>query len=209
MKKLGIAVTTVICIGLSALLAQAAAVHYSFNETAVGNWEVYVQVTGADTAGLSSYSLWVDAGAGVSYVENTLGTVGAGFVPKGFSPATLSSAYILGKFNVGNFQTFTAPILGIGKVPVDDPGVIPGTTPHVSLGVPALLGTLTTPADMGLGASNLTDFFPGDAGLFNEAGTGYLTSVPAATHEVNPIPEPVTLTLLGIGGLAMLIRRQR
>ena len=33
-KKLGIAVTTLICIGLSALVAQAAAVHYSFNETA-------------------------------------------------------------------------------------------------------------------------------------------------------------------------------
>ena len=205
MKKFSIAVTTLICIGLFALAAQAAAVNYTFNETAVGNWEVYVEVTGADTAGLSAYSLWVNAGAGVSYAENTLGTVDGGFTPIGFSPATLSSGFILGQFNVGNFQTFTAPILGIGKIAVDEPGAIPGTTPHVQLGVPALLGTLTTPA----GLTTLQDLFPGDAGLFNAAGDGYQTSPPDATHEVNPIPEPVTLALLGLGGLAMLIRRRR
>ena len=112
MKKFSIAVTTLICIGLFALAAQAAAVHYTFNEPAPGTWEVYVEVTGADTAGLSAYSLWVNAGAGVSYAENVLGTVDGTFTPIGFSPATLSSGFILGQFNVGNFQTFTAPILG-------------------------------------------------------------------------------------------------
>ena len=74
MKRLGIAVTTVICIGLSALLAQAATVHYSFNETAVGNWDVYVEVTGEDTAGLSAYAVWVvDVAPGTcSWAQNAL-----------------------------------------------------------------------------------------------------------------------------------------
>ena len=201
MKRFGIAVTTLICIGLSAVLAQAAAVHYTFDETAPGSWDVSVEVTGADTAGLSSYSLWVDATpALVSYTENVLSGI-TNFSPLtvvGFN--TLVQGDVAGKFNAGNFQSLPNAIMGVGKVPVL---VVPLAGDNVDLGVPAFLGTLSTPVGLGVG-----DLYPGDAGLFNAAGDGFQTSPPAATFDVNPIPEPVTLTLLGLGGLALLIRRR-
>ena len=204
MKKL--AVTTLICIGLSGLVAQAALVHYSFDETVSGTWEVSVQVTAdgnGDAAGLSAYGMWVYNTAGVSYAENTLYDPGSF---KGFSPPNLTTMYMNSPdpgdadddFNAGSFQNFgTYALLGVGKVVVSQGAV--------SLGVPALLGTLTTPA--GLGAA---DFGPDGAGLINVGNTNF---VPAGeitiTHEVNVIPEPMTMAVLGLGGLAVLIRRRR
>jgi hypothetical protein len=207
-KRFGIAVTTLICIGLSAVLAQAAAVHYTFDETAPGSWDVSVEVTGADTAGLSAYSLWVKApsGAGVSFAQNILATVDAGFATYGFASGNVSQIAFptLDLYSAGNFQTLTAKLLGVGMVAIDDPGAFPPGSPHVQLVVPALLGTFTTPVGLGV-----ADLYPGDAGLFNAAGDAFHSAPPAATFTVNPIPEPVTLTLLGLGGLALLIRRRR
>ena len=98
-----------------------------------------------------------------------------------------------------------AAIAGIGQIyAVDDAGVISGTTPHVQLGVPALLGTLTTPD--GLGAAN---FEATSVGLLNAAGDGFLSNPPTPTYEVNLIPEPATLGLLSIGTLLILGRRRR
>ena len=206
MRKFGIVITTLICVGLSALAAQAAAVHYTFNETSSGTWEVLVQVTPAagDTMGLSAYAIWVDS-PGVSYVSNKLDTLNGSYAAIGF--LTPVSGYVGALFNAGNFQTTGSPIYDVGINPVyilPPPG--PPPVP-VDLGVPALLGTLTTPAGLTL----TSQLYPGPAGtgLFNGAGDGYQTSPPTPTWEVNPIPEPVTLTLLGLGGLAMLIRRRR
>ena len=204
MSKVAISIMTVLCIGLASLTAQGALVNYTFNETSSGQWNVLVQVSGTDTVGLSAYSIWVNSASGVDYTENVLGTIGAGFAPIGFSPSTEVEGYIAGKYNAGNFQSFGSKIAGIGKVPVDNPGIIPGTTPHVLLGVPALLGTLSTPAGLHLS----TDLYPGSVGLFNADGTGYLASPPTPTWQVNSIPEPVTLLVLALGGLAALLRRR-
>ena len=48
MKKIAI---PLIVMGLAAMVAQAAAVHYLFTETAAGTWEFTAEVSGADTAG--------------------------------------------------------------------------------------------------------------------------------------------------------------
>ena len=203
MGKFAITTIIILCIGLSTLAAQGALVHYTFTETSSGNWDVLLQVSGDDTAGLSAYAIWVNAASGVNYTENTLGTLNAMSQPIGFSPSTLLKGYILGKYNAGNFQSYTAPILGIGKIPVhvDPPPAVP--LPPVDLGVPALLGTLSTPAGLHL----LTDIYPEAVSLFNAVGDGYQSSPPSATWEVNPIPEPATLGLLLIGVLVLLPRK--
>ena len=205
MKKLAV---SMMVISLTAAVVQASdmTAHFSFNETAAGSWAVSAEVTG-DTAGLSAYSIWtrgVDPSQ-VSYEEGTLGTIGDGFAPRGFQSSTFVSGDVGGDFNAGNFQgNGNSAIAGIGTDAVDDAGVIPGTTPHVQLGVPALLGTLTTPD--GLGAAN---FEATSVGLLNVAGDGFLSDPPTPTSEVNLIPEPATLGLLILGSLSILGRRRR
>ena len=67
---------------------------------------------------------------------------------------------------------------------MDEPGIIPDTTPHVLLDVPALLGTLTTPE--GLGPPN---FEATSVGLLNAEGGGFLTNPPIPTFELAEIEE--------------------
>ena len=181
----------------------AASIHYSFDEIASGTWEVNVTVAG-DTAGLSCYTIWVNNSTGVSYVENTLGTLSDGFTPIGFLSSTMLSGDIQGRFDASNYQQYgDVAITGIGITPVyaEAPAGIP--IPPVDLGVPALMGTLTTPA--GLGEA---DFEPQGGWLLNADNTYYYQGDVTITHEVNPIPEPATMGLLVIGGLGMIRRRK-
>ena len=194
MKKFSIAVVTLVCIGLASLAAQAATVTYTFNETVAGSWDVYAEVTSgvAETAGMSAYSVWVyTTPAAVSYAENTLND---GF--SGFLPPNLTQGDVGGDFNAGNFQASGGfALVGVGISPV--------VSGAVNLGVPALLGTLTTPTGLGI-----ADLAGTSAGLLNPANDGFLQTV-AVESVVNPIPEPVTMALLALGGLLALVRRRR
>ena len=202
MKKI---LATMLVVGLMAVVAQAGTVHYSFDETVSGTWTVSVTVTqdpgGDDTAGLSAYGFWVNDTAGVSYVESQLDTLNASYQPVGFlSPV---NGYVGDDFNAGNYQGSTNAVQNIGIIPVymAPPAGVP--TDPIDLGVPAIVGILTTPAGLGVG-----DFAPDDAGLLNLAADGFLTEL-TVTSETNPIPEPMTVSLLAIGGFLVALKRKR
>ncbi len=191
-------------VGLVAVAAQAGAVHYSFDQTTETTWNVSVTVTGDDTAGLSAYGFYVNIDPTlVSYAENTLSAMNSSYQTVGITPGNLVAGDVGGKFNAGNYQgTGAYALLNIGLVPVQVISPIPAL-PSVDLGVPALLGTLTTPA--GLGAADFCN--DSKSGLFNLEADGFLADV-TTTYEVNPIPEPMTMSLIGLGGLALIRRRK-
>jgi hypothetical protein len=159
--------------------------NYIFRETSPGTWEVSIEVSGdGSTVGLSAYEIWVDGvdSSLVSFTENVLGTVvGVEYTPVGF--ASLLQGDVGGSFNAGNYQgSGDSAILGIGMVDIDEPGSLPGTTPHVDLGVPALLGILSTPE--GLDEANFRAI---SVGLFNAVGDGFLNNdLIIPTYEVIP-----------------------
>ncbi len=214
MKKI---VMTMMVIGLTAMVAQAAATHFEFNETAPGTWDVLVTVSGADTLGLASYSIWVYDTPGVSYVENKLSTLRPGdFATIGFPSGSMLSGYMEGTsdFNAGNLQWANEfAVQGIGLIPVQlgpPSPPFPAPPPYdIDLGVPALLGTLTTPTGLGLPAGSPEghdDFAATSANVLDLSGLGVIETEP--TWEVNPIPEPATLALLGMGLIAILRKRK-
>lgn len=191
-----------IIIFITTLNTKAASVHFVFDEVTSGSWNVYATVAGEDTLGLAQYSIWVHTDPlSVSYTENILGTVNSDFAPVGFR--FLASGAVGGRFNAGNFQIpGSLAIVGIGKMLVDEPGGVPGSTPHVQLGTPALLGTLSTPALLSTG-----DFDVTSANLLNAANDGVLS--PPPTFEVNVIPEPgVGMVVMIVGGMWFVVRRR-
>ncbi len=139
------------------LVNELMAVQYTFKETSPGTWEVLVDVSGDDTAGLAAYEIWVDGATSgtVSYVENTLCSA-----TEGFLAANALQDEIAGSFNAGNYQNANSAISGIGKEDVNESGVV--------LNAQALLGTLTT--EEGLTAEN---FRATVVGLLNATGDGY------------------------------------
>ncbi len=194
MKRILAIVFVVSCV---ATLVQAGDVHYKFVETSSGTWEVSVEVTGSDTAGLATYDFWVRDTTGVEYVENTLFDEGDDEDDKGFDPSFLLAEYDGVDFWVDNAQDIDYLITGIGK---DD--VIQGP---VDLDVPALLGTLSTPAGL-----DEDDFEVNFTALLNASGDGFLSDTNVnITYAATPIPEPLTLSLLGIGGAVIAIKRKR
>ena len=210
MKKIAM---TMMVIGLTAMVAQASVVHFSFDETAPGSWDVNVTVNYADTLGLAQYSIWVRGTNAVSYVENQMHTLRPGdFAQMGFQPQFRLQGPIGPDFNAGNFQRadeYAIHNIGVTPLQIGPPPPFPAPPPYdIDLGVPAHIGTFTTPAGLGLpaGSQEGHDDFSASANLLNEPSDGIIHAI--TTWEVNPIPEPATLSLLSVGSL-LLIRRKR
>ncbi len=182
MKK---TVLTMLVVGFVAVAAQAGTMHYSFDETAPGTWEVSIDVTGGDSAGMSAYAYWVSRNSGVSNViDPGLGATLKVLYSEMYIPTPVTVA---SEFNCGSYQSTSHGVTGYG------------------IGGPTVLGTLTTPIGLGV-----NDFRPDGGALFNIGADGYLsTGQTMITHEVNPIPEPASMSLVAFGGLALLRRRKK
>jgi hypothetical protein len=167
MKNLLLIHVILLCVVAATAFGQPT-VGYTINETAPGTWDVLIDVAGAETAGLSAYEVYVDnITPGVtSFTQNTLAVPAT----RGFLNAVTQGDINMGggvyNFNAGNYQTTTAPILGIGKTAVNDP--------PVSLNAQALLGTLTTSHYLGTGDFRVAT---GGTGLFNAVGDGYYDTI--------------------------------
>ncbi|MEM6391227.1 MAG: PEP-CTERM sorting domain-containing protein [Planctomycetota bacterium] len=182
---------------------------------------------GANTAG-GTVSDFTSQAAGDSYVVDfegiTLGGTGFGIINLGL--ANEAANILGGSSNTGNFLIGTASgsyVLNSTQAGQVSTGVAVGSTFDVSItylangdgtfditanvdGVDITTNTAVTPT-----------FSQGPTGLFsayiNEggaAGTGFsLDAVRISSFEATVIPEPASLILLGLGGLAIVGRRRR
>ena len=173
------------------LVNELTAVHYTFEETSPGSWDVLVEVTGDDTGGLSCYEVWVDGvdPATVDFVENTLATF-VGGESVGFLPGSLLKGPVGPSFNVGNYQSGDAAIAGVGMVGINEPGDNPGVTPLVDLDSQALLGTLSTEAGL-----TEVNFRVVTVGLLNVAGDGFINA-----HDIIPSMEVISFVAALLAG---------
>lgn len=202
-RVLGIAVVL-----LAAAAAQGATVELRLDINPAGTWQILATASPAsisdtvypsDNAGLAAFAI---------NMKNITTSLMA--APKGFDGTKLTNAgFTLGgvtpdlatsEFEILGGQNTTDPntlVYGMGQVAGTIPGLA-GVIPDTTWTQPVVVVTGTyvvgqqTPVIMGA-----------QANVFTAAG-----GVTATDATVVIIPEPVTLTLLGIGALALLRRRR-
>jgi len=193
--------------------AHAASIVATFEETAPGTWDFLVELTptGGDTSGLAGYSFdVVDVPADqVSFVQGQIRGVDPGtFQAIGFGDASGGAVGGAGstRYSVGSLQSLTnvdSQVTGIGIEPLDIAGA--GTGNDVVVGVPALIGTLTSPAGLTVENFSAIEF----SGINAAGGQNIAFSAADVNVLVVPIPEPATLALMGFGLIGLVASRRR
>jgi len=188
--------------------AQAGTIHYDLVGTSETTWDLNVTVSGEDTAGLGGFSVTSLSATPSTFAFNVIANKNAGteeepYYLVGF---TLQSVEVFETNTVaGASQDGATRVLNVGKAEVNVQDPWGGSA--IVLGTPAYMGTLTTAA--GLTAQD----FAFNGTLFKTAPTSNNDVLAADATEISStvtpyvIPEPATMALLGLGGLAMLKRR--
>ena len=199
MKKLGITVTILLCVGLSGMVAQAATVHFELYDYMDGTFELYASASLGDNAGISFFNVDLVNILTATHQSPKGVDMDAGFVTRGF---TGGAPDLAGDGALFAFQnTLDAPTLIYGIGQTAGTFNTAGSPRGVPWAVPVLIASGTNPANPDFGPEAVANVFTTDGEVGAEAAQ--------VTTHVTRVPEPVTLTMLGLGGLAMLIRRRR
>ena len=195
----------------------------TITETATGNFVANYTVATAGVVGTSTptfntteealrISNTYDADEAVAYTIAITG-VDAGFV---FTGLDISSSDLLGNFSLGPAVT---------GISVDQQSTLTADNTSfrftsaagaAATGDVFAAGTVLSSTDTGRGANDIFTLSTGDAATqvftyasLNGVGLAADSFQIAANFDVVPLPEPSTFALLGLGGLALLLRRRR
>jgi hypothetical protein len=196
----------------SALTANAATVDFEVvYDPGNSTFELFADASGGDHAGIAGYNVGLQNAVTFDHAVPR-GVDKNGFFSKGFTAGTNDSS-MTGPLTGGNAifsgqntSSSNAPdnlIYGIGQEAgtTSKENMLSGSEVVSQWEVPISIGTGTYESD-------LPSFSSASANVFTAVNDVNTTSADTTTS-VTAIPEPTSLALLGLGGLAMLTRRKR
>ena len=209
---------TMFCFAV-AVSASANSVTYTFEDEDLDEtFNVSIEIVPTDATGLATYNValsGLDASpldpTTFSWTQNNLENFNAAFMPQGIQVANLLASNVgTDGYSAANgqFNSATA-VFGIGINPIDiaDNAVIPTDAP-ISLGVPALLGTLSLPGANGLSDEELGALLSPNAALFVSSDTSVAREPAEISSVVQRIPEPASALLAGLAVVGFAARRK-
>ncbi len=196
-------VISVVALAMASGAQAAVIMQYSYGNVTGTTLDLYVTDLDGTNGGIQNSSVKFSAGSGgdinnfsFAAAAGLVGLDGATVVGFNSQLASVAGSY----YNVVAAQTgLDNPAKCVFGIGLDNPAVHAGAS--LSIADPMLIGTLTFD-----GATPIASILDGN--VF-DARAAKANSVLASGTEVVWVPEPMTMMLLGVGGLALIRRRRK